>query len=361
MDKLTARIAQDGPISVEDYMAACLGDAEYGYYVTRDPLGVLGDFITAPEISQVFGELIGLWCAVTWQQMGEPTPVKLIELGPGRGTLMADMLRVSRQIPGFREAIEVHLVETSPALQCVQKDTLASDAGFMHWHDRLEDVSFGTSIIVANEFLDALPIRQFQKADERWYERCVGLAALGGLEFCLKEKPIDDLGLIPEALQKDGQNGDFAEICPAAGEIVRALAKRAEQSPTVALFIDYGHIESGTGETLQAVKDHNPASPLETPGEADLTAHVDFGEFARMARNADLMAHECMTQGAFLMSLGLKERVERLIAGAGNEASTEILSAAHRLADTSQMGDLFKVLAISSSGIALPPFDMAQK
>jgi len=360
LEKLTARIAQDSPISIEDYMAACLGDVEHGYYVTRDPLGVSGDFTTAPEISQVFGDLIGLWCAAAWQQMGELKPIRLIELGPGRGTLMADMLRVARQIPGFREAIDVHLVETSPALRAVQKDTLASDAENTHWHDNLEDIPSGATIIIANEFLDALPIRQFQKADGEWFERCVGLTADGTLEFCLREKPTDDLRLIPEAIQKNSQNGDLAESCPAANEFVKIIAKRSAKAPTVALFIDYGHVKSGTGETLQAVKGHDYANPLEAPGEADLTAHVDFEELGRSAHDAGLTVHGSMTQGAFLMSLGLKERVARLIAGVSDEASTEIISGAHRLADTSQMGDLFKVMAISSSGISLPSFDMAQ-
>lgn len=360
LDKLTARIALNGPISIEDYMAACLTDPEHGYYVTCDPFGVAGDFTTAPEISQIFGELIGLWCAVAWQQMGAPNPVRLIELGPGRGTLMADMLRAAQQVPGFRDTIAVHLVETSPALRVVQRGTLGKDAAITQWHDTLEDVPSGAAIILANEFLDALPVRHLIMKNGEWFERCVGLSDDGALEFCLSANPVRDASVIPENIRNTGREGDVAEVCPAAKETIKMTARRAAQAPTVALFIDYGHIKSGVGETLQAVKGHDYADPLDAPGEADLTAHVDFEELGYSARTTGLNVHGPMTQGAFLMSLGLKERVERLVTGVSDERASDILSSAHRLADTSQMGDLFKVMALSSRGIELSPFDTAR-
>lgn len=360
LDKLTARIAQEGPLSIEDYMAACLADPEHGYYVTRDPFGAAGDFTTAPEISQVFGELIGMWCAVAWQQMGEPNPVRLIELGPGRGTLMADMLRATRQVPGFREAIEVHLVETSPVLRGVQMDKLSTDVEITQWHDNLADVPPGAAIIIANEFLDALPVRHFKMKNGEWFERCVGLSNDGTLKFCLSDTPAGDTSVIPETIRNMAREGDMAEAGLAAGEIVASVASRAAQAPTIALFIDYGHVKTGVGETLQAVKGHDYADPLESPGEADLTAHVDFEALGHTARANGFDVHGPMRQGAFLMSLGLKERVESLVNGVSDENAREILSGAHRLADASQMGDLFKVMALSSRGVEVPPFDSGQ-
>lgn len=354
---LKDRIRRDGPISIADYMALCLGDPELGYYMTRDPLGAKGDFTTAPEISQVFGELIGLWCAVTWQHMGAPSPVRLVELGPGRGTLIADALRATGVVSGFNEAARVHLVETSPVLRGIQKETLSSHAKRVEWHESLADVPAGATIIIANEFLDALPVRQFMLRGEDWFERCVGIADDGALEFRLSPAPLNDTSRIPDSIRKTARDGDIAEVCQAMGDIMRTIAARSETAPAAALFIDYGHIESAPGDTLQAVRAHGYMSPLAAPGHDDLTAHVDFARLTGLAQSAGLKAHGPMTQGAFLMALGLQERTQRLAANASEETAHSILSGAKRLAEPGQMGELFKVLAVTAPGLQPPPFE----
>lgn len=356
VDKLKRRIAQEGPLTVAQYMEACLSDPEYGYYATRDPFGRAGDFITAPEISQIFGELIGLWGVVAWQEMGAPDTRKLIELGPGRGTLMADALRAALSVPPFAESLEVHLVETSPALRAVQKETLAGTGATPRWHERLNDVPEGPAIIIANEFLDALPVRQFVRMEGKWHERVVRIAESGNFELGPSIKPFEEAHLIPEDVRNNARDGDLAEIRPGVKEIVETLAARAGTAPTVALFIDYGHAQSAPGETLQAVKEHDYADPLEAPGTADLTAHVDFAELGRIAAESSLEVHGPMTQGAFLLSLGLKERCEKLLENARAEEREPIASGAQRLADPAQMGDLFKVVVLASKGLQLPPF-----
>lgn len=357
LETLYAHIKAEGPISVADYMAFCLSDPAHGYYMKQDPLGARGDFITAPEISQIFGELIGLWCIAAWQQMGKPQSFRLIELGPGRGTLMADALRAAGQVSDFCDAASVHLVETSPALRAAQKEMLTPHADRLHWHDHLADVPKGPSIIVGNEFLDALPVRQFQFSCGEWFERCVGIGEDGTLEFCLAALPIDDDNIIPAAIRNKAQEEDFAEIRPAQEDIAKALAARASNAPLAALFIDYGHTASAPGETLQALSQHDYADPLAQPGNADLTAHVDFGALSDSASRAGLDVHGPLTQGAFLMSLGLQERCERLVRDADAETRADIVSGAQRLADPAQMGDLFKVMALSSHGLFLPPFE----
>ena len=355
METLKECIRRDGPISVADYMALCLGDPDHGYYTTRDPLGAKGDFTTAPEISQVFGELIGLWCAVTWQHMRSPSPFILGELGPGRGTLMGDALRAARSVPGFSEAVRVHLVETSPVLVAAQERTL-SGYGTVRWHEHIEHIPPGASIILANEFLDALPVRQFVLKGGEWYERCIGLKDDGMLEFRLSPSPIEDAGLLPGKVRQAARDGDIAEVREAVDGIVTELASRAQDQPLAALFIDYGHEESAPGDTLQAVIAHEYTDPLSGPGNADLTAHVDFSRLAQHARDAGLRVHGPMSQGAFLMALGLKERTERLIENTDRETARILASGAQRLADTAQMGQLFKVMALTSGELSPPPF-----
>jgi NADH dehydrogenase [ubiquinone] 1 alpha subcomplex assembly factor 7 len=356
LDKIRQHIVEHGPMSISEYMSACLGDPAFGYYATRDPFGKAGDFTTAPEISQVFGELIGAWCAVVWQQMGQPAPVRLIELGPGRGTLMADALRAASMAEAFRSAIDVRLIETSSALRSVQEEQLARSKIKPHWHQRLEDVDPGAAIIVANEFLDALPVRQFARLDGAWHERCVHVKGDGSLEIRPSERAFENMDIIPPAITKDARDGDMAEIRPQAEEIVATMAARAESAPVAALFIDYGHDQSVPGETLQAVHAHEYSDPLTAPGDADLTAHVDFGQLGDAARDLGLHVHGPMTQGAFLLSLGLKERCEKLVAHASPEQREDITSGAQRLADPAQMGDLFKVIAMTNRGIQPPPF-----
>ncbi|MGU3496613.1 class I SAM-dependent methyltransferase [Xanthobacteraceae bacterium A53D] len=352
--EIKALIAAEGPISVGRYMALCLGHPRYGYYVTRDPLGAQGDFTTAPEISQMFGELIGLWAVATWQQMGSPAAFRLVELGPGRGTLMADALRAAKLLPAFGAAMSLHLVEMSPALRAKQAANLAAYAP--EWHDRLEDVPGGPAIIIANEFFDALPIDQFIRGANGWHERRVGLDADGGLMFGMDPRPFPALSALAARFPapREGAVLERLESGPA-----HALARRLAAQGGGALVIDYGHGRHGFGDTLQAMKDHRFVDPLDTPGEADLTAHVDFAALAEIARTEGARAFGTLTQGEFLNRLGLAARAHALSANA-NEAQRAAISAAQdRLAGTGegQMGSLFKVLALGAPSLGpLPGF-----
>jgi NADH dehydrogenase [ubiquinone] 1 alpha subcomplex assembly factor 7 len=339
---LRERIAREGPITVEAYMRACLQDPEHGYWQRAATLGADGDFITAPEISQVFGELIGLWAAVTWQTMGGPSPVRLVELGPGRGTLMRDALRAARASPDFRVAVSVHLVEMSAPLCEVQRQTLASEAGIA-WRERLDEVPRGPAIIVANEFLDALPIRQLVFRDNAWRARVVELGPHGTLQFAIGAEMAVHTDLAP-------QEGAVLDLRPDEDNVLKALAARAE--PFVALFIDYGPSESAFGDTLQAVSRHTYVDPLAAPGTADLTAHVQFSVSARKARDLGLAVGGPITQAEFLARLGIVERAQRLMA-ANPSTAAQIEAAVQRLVSPTGMGGLFKVLTISSP--ALPP------
>ncbi len=356
LEILKRRVASDGPLTIAQYMDTCLGDPDHGYYTTRDPFGADGDFITAPEISQIFGELIGLWCAVVWQNMGAPKPIKLIELGPGRGTLMADALRAALRVPDFIEAAQVHLVETSPVLRQMQRERLETSGKTPHWHGSLDEVPEGAAIIIANEFLDALPVRQYERRGEDWFERCVRVSKKGKLEFCSSSKPLKTSEILPQTIHENAQDGDMVEIRPHSDKIAETIAARAQDTPTAALLIDYGHETTTPGETLQAVMAHGFVDPLEKPGEADLTAHVDFAQLGDSARRHGLQVHGSLPQGEFLLALGLKERCERLIADTDNDTREKISSGAMRLADPAQMGDLFKVMALTSNGLTPPPF-----
>jgi NADH dehydrogenase [ubiquinone] 1 alpha subcomplex assembly factor 7 len=345
-ERLKACIARDGPISVEAYMQACLTDPAGGYYATRQPIGGDGDFVTAPEVSQIFGELIGLWAAAVWQSMGAPRPVVVAELGPGRGTLLADALRAWRSVPGLLESASVALVETSPALRAMQKARLADAPVSLTWHAQLEEVPQGPLIVIANEFLDALPIRQLVRRDGTWRERCVGLDANGGFIFIDGAKVEHD---------QSAQEGAIFETRPAVQPLVEDLAARAAQAPVAALFLDYGHEAPGFGDTFQAVRRHDYADPLATPGESDLTAHVDFAALKHAAEAAGLNAFGPMPQGEFLLRLGLEARRDRLLRSATQAQAEAILTGAARLVDPRQMGVLFKVLAVTDAGLAPPP------
>ncbi len=337
-DEIIAIIRSEGPISVARYMELALGHPTHGYYTTRDPLGAAGDFTTAPEISQMFGELIGLWLAQAWLEMGSPARVILAEAGPGRGTLMADALRAARAVPGFRAAVEVRLVETSPALRAAQARML-EDAS-PHWHDRLSDLPVDAPLLlVANEFLDALPIRQFERRAGCWCERLVGLRD-GALTFGLAPEP-------ERGLTRDAPEGAIVEVSPAALAAVAEIAARVTRQGGAALLMDYGH-SGGFGDTLQAMRAHAFADPLDAPGEADLTAHVDFAAMAAAARRAGAQVDGPTEQGPFLLSLGLAERAERLMAAAPARA-LEIAAQRDRLTDMTPtgMGRLFKVLTLT--------------
>ena len=355
--RLKRRIDAEGPLTVEQYMDVCLSDPDQGYYITRDPFGASGDFITAPEISQIFGELIGLWCVMTWRAMGNPDQVNLIELGPGRGTLMADALRAAKLAPDFIKAVQLHLVEMSPVLRQQQGTCLENAESSAHWHLELSSIPEGPSLIIANEFLDALPIRQFQKYESDWFERCVGVSGTGVLEFCLSPASIDTSDLIPEDLRQGAEDGDIAEIRPAAGTLIETVALRSHNHALAALFIDYGHSATALGDTFQAVKAHEFTDPLAAPGEADITTHVDFEHLAATAAANGLRVHGPVSQAQFLSGLGLKERCQQLMDHAPTpQMAGEIACGARRLVDRTQMGELFRVIALTSTGITPPPF-----
>jgi NADH dehydrogenase [ubiquinone] 1 alpha subcomplex assembly factor 7 len=352
--RLKQRIVRDGPISVHDYMESCLADRSEGYYPTRQPIGRDGDFITAPEISQIFGELIGAWAGAVWQEMGAPSRVTVAELGPGRGSLMQDALRVFRTVPKLAGSLDLALIETSPVLREVQGETLRDSPAPLNWLERIEDVPQGPLILIANEFIDALPIRQMLRVNGTWHERAVTIGADGGFAFCTGEPMPSDA--VPASMHSmDPNEGAIAELRPAAATLLASLAARAKHAPLAALIADYGHDAGGIGDTLQAVARHQFADPLAAPGQADLTAHVDFATLRQTARDLGLSTFGPMPQGEFLLKLGLEARLERLIRNATEDQKAALLSGAARLVDSRQMGALFKVLVLQSSGLAPPP------
>ncbi|MHA3976226.1 class I SAM-dependent methyltransferase [Halovulum sp. GXIMD14794] len=343
-ERLARRIRAQGPMRIDEFMAACLTDPEHGYYTTRDPLGAAGDFTTAPEISQMFGEMLGLWLAQVWQDMGAPSAFTLAELGPGRGTLMADMLRAARLAPGFAEAAQIHLVEASPALRDAQATALQGLSA--NWHDSAASLPDDRPLLlVANEFFDALPIRQFLKTADGWAERMIG-AGPGGLAYGLAP-PVADTEL--DRRFPDLAADMLVETCAPGEALLQSLAPVIARHGGVALVIDYGDWD-GTGDTLQAMKAHRYAPVLETPGEADLTAHVGFRWMAEAA--APLQAAPLATQGAFLERLGITARAQALARG---DKASEIAAQHRRLTHPEQMGTLFKVLALTAPGQPQPP------
>lgn len=349
-DHLRGLILRDGPITVARYVEEALGHPTLGYYTSRDPLGARGDFTTAPEISQIFGELIGAWCAAVWEDLGTPGSFRLVEMGPGRGTLMADALRVTKAVPEFHGALDLHLIEMSPVLQDKQRAALSgfSDtAGEPSWCRDLSQVPDGPAIIVANEFFDALPVRHFQRVVASWRERMVGLNdTMDGLKFVLDDKSAKP-HLIPEPL-RDAPDGALAETSPAGLRIMHTLSDRVSRQGGAALIIDYGHTATATGETLQALQDHRFADVLASPGEQDLTTHVDFDALGRVARDAGAKVHGPAEQSAFLNALGLSARARRLASSAKDDTqAAAVISGADRLVDSAQMGTLFKVLGVA--------------
>ncbi|MGB7915298.1 MAG: SAM-dependent methyltransferase [Rhodomicrobium sp.] len=350
--KLAARLAADGPVSVHDYMEACLTDSEYGYYRTKAAIGQGGDFITAPEISQVFGEFIGLWAGEVWRQMGEPASVRLVELGPGRGTLMADALRALKVLPRFLAGATVHLIETSKALQGEQRAALAHAPVPIFWPEDPKDVPDGPAIIIANEFFDCLPVQQFvfDAATGGWRERMVGLE---GEAFRFTAGPIVEP---PQGLDlasaTEIEDGAILEHRPAVGGIIGAFAAR---SPLAALIIDYGYSRRSLGDTVQAVRGHCFTGLFDAPGESDITAHVDFLRLKQAAADANMNCFGPMPMGEWLLRLGLEARMGQLLRRASEEEAREMRSRVTRLVDPSQMGALFKVLALTNGVLAAPP------
>ena len=343
-DILAARIARTGPMTLAEYMAEALLHPDHGYYSTREPFGSAGDFVTAPEISQMFGEMIGLCLAQCWIDQGSPAPFALAELGPGRGTLMADILRATRAVPGFHDALELHLVEASPRLEALQSEALPSAT----WHAQVHDLPQMPLFLVANEFFDALPIRQFQREGDGWRERVVGLNDKGALTLGLTTPaPIAAL----QHRLEDTRDGDIVELCPALPAAVSEIGTRIATHGGAALIIDYGDWRS-LGDTLQALKGHHATDPFADPGSADLTAHVDFEAIANATAPA---AHTRLaTQGVFLERLGITQRAQTLAQRLSGDALTNHVAAHRRLTHPDEMGDLFKVLGLYPSD-AQPP------
>jgi len=339
--RIARLIAAEGPISVAQYMALALHDSAGGYYATRDPFGAHGDFITAPEVSQLFGELIGLWMVQCWREQGEPSPARLVELGPGRGTLMVDALRAARTVPEFLDAIEIVLVEASPFLRNVQREKLPAT---IRWTDRFDlSLTDRSLFLFANEFFDALPIRQYVKTQRGWCERMV-TEKNGELAFALA--PVASLGLDVDKAEV----GAVYETSPASIALVEEISRTIAAQGGAALIVDYGH-DGGFGDTLQAVAQHKYASILDAPGEADLSAHVDFAALAAGAKRSAATTFGPVGQGVFLKALGLDARARQLIHNNPHETKS-IEAAVDRL--TVQMGTLFKALAIVPDGAAKP-------
>ncbi|HWK87666.1 MAG TPA: SAM-dependent methyltransferase [Xanthobacteraceae bacterium] len=355
-------IEAEGPLPLSRYMTLCLSDPHHGYYTTRDPLGVSGDFTTAPEISQMFGELIGLWCAEVWRAMsaaggaarGAPQRLHLAELGPGRGTLMKDLLRAAKIVPDFLSAIDVHLVETSPVLAGRQRETLANAHPEISWHTRVEELPEGPLIVVANEFVDALPIDQFVKTQDGWRERRIGIVD-GKLAFGLDPRPVPGIDeSLPPRLRKAFVDSvlERRELGP-----VREIATRIAKAGGAALIVDYGHRRTTLAHTLQAVRAHEFADPLELPGEADLTSLVDFEALADSVKQQGARPWGPISQGVFLRRLGIEPRAERLKRDADAKTRADIDAALHRLVGEAprQMGELFKAFAFTHPELPAPP------
>jgi NADH dehydrogenase [ubiquinone] 1 alpha subcomplex assembly factor 7 len=349
--KIVRRIRAEGPLTVAGFMAMALHDPESGYYAMRDPIGGKGDFTTAPEISQVFGELIGIWCADLWQRMGQPDPVIVAELGPGRGVLASDLLRAAATVPGFRRALRLCLVESSTRLRHEQEMRLR-DAQPL-WVTQITDLPEGPILLVANEFLDALPVRQFVRGSNHWSERMVGLDPAGDLTFINgPETPAATL-IVPESLRSNAP-GTIAEVCPAALALAAGLGARLVREPGAALLIDYGYFSSAPGPTLRAVSRHSSIGVLVQPGCSDLSAHVDFAAFSADARAAGADTYGPVTQGRFLQGLGAEARLAGLKLRASPDQRYDLESGLRRLMDPDEMGDLFKAVALASPGLPRP-------
>jgi NADH dehydrogenase [ubiquinone] 1 alpha subcomplex assembly factor 7 len=358
-DVIREIIATEGPIGIDRYMALALGHPRHGYYMTRDPFGLGGDFITAPEISQMFGELIGLWSAEVWMGMGQPPSVNLVELGPGRGTLMADALRALKVVDDYARAITVHLVETSPILRARQQGMLDASGFALRWHHSFSEVPAGPTIVIANEFFDALPVKHFVRTDAGWNERLVGIDEGGALSFGLS--PVVETGIRAEA-----PKGTIIEIGAAGHRVMAEIAGHIVAHGGALLAIDYGHTETGFGETLQAMQNQLKVDPLDEPGEADLTAHVDFASLGRAASACGAQLCGPVTQGDFLTSLGIFERAAGLKKRADARQSLDIDRALLRLVSkgremgidgkmTPSMGALFKVICVMHPDLPQPP------
>ncbi len=351
--RIAALIAAQGPISVAEFMTMALHDPQAGYYATRDPLGAAGDFITAPEISQVFGESLGLWCVQVWHDQGKPSRKRLVELGPGRGTLMNDALRAMKVAPEFLDGLEVVLVEASRALTAIQKELLHVTGVDIRWVERF-DSSLGDRplLLLANEFFDALPIRQYVKTRCGWCERMVAIDARGVPAFVLAPTPVPD-SLIPSNRACAPEGGAY-EVSSASLSITEEIARVIARKGGGALIVDYGYDRPGFSETLQAIADHSFAGVLSEPGERDLSAHVDFPALAAAVEQGGAAAFGPTTQADLLEDLGTMQRIEQL-AARHPDAAENLWSRLDRLVNPDHMGTLFKALAIMPKTASKPP------
>ena len=347
-------IVAAGPMPLAEYMALCLSDREHGYYTTHDPFGARGDFITAPEVSQMFGEMIGLWMAAVWKQMGSPENLRIIELGPGRGTMLKDALRAAKVLPNFLEAVVIHLVEISPALEAQQQRTLEALPMPIYWHPSLADVPPGIAIVVANEFFDALPIHHAVKTEQGWHERRIEIDSTGKLAFTAAPEPISHFDtLLPPPL-RSAPDGSIFEW--RADNVALELGKRLMRDGGAALVIDYGHTQSAVGDTLQAVSRHAYADPLSAPGTIDLTAHVDFQALASAVEAMGANGYGPVTQSQLLRRLGIMTRAASLKSKVPDSAA-DIDAALKRLISEGEagMGALFKAAAFAHPSVGAPP------
>lgn len=358
--KLKDRIARDGPISVQDYMLACLSDEEFGYYRTQQAIGKAGDFVTAPEISQVFGEIIGLWACVVWQSIGSPERFNLAELGPGRGTLMRDGLRAARLVPGFIQSADVHLIECNRVLIEEQRQTLAGTGVETSWHDDLKHLSPAPTILIGNEFLDTIPAFQSVVCEDGMRERKIGINENGELQFvtgALCDRTNDPGRQVREMDRVLRAGPDSIDEKQNFGELAADLRGLAKTGALAALFVDYGHTDRSFGDTLQAVRNHKYEHPLTSPGEADLTVQVDFGSFAsQIASPSKMRLDGPVTQGEFLGQLGIVQRGSKLMSANPSKAGA-IEAGILRLMAPNGMGTRFKAIGVRSTDVPeLPGF-----
>ncbi len=349
--KIKKLIRERGTISVHHYMQLALADPEFGYYTQKMPIGMQGDFITAPEISQMFGELIGTWFIAGWQSIDHPQDFTLAELGPGKGTLMKDLLRVTNKLPSFMQAADVHMVEINPELKEQQRLSLAPYDIDISWYDSLLPLPEKPLMLIANEFFDALPIHQLQLTDNGWRERMITLDNNGELCFSLSETETPHCALAPT--QQNIESGAIYEISPEAIAVTQQIAQHINRFGGIALFIDYGYYTQNYVDTLQSVKNHQYHHVLETPGHADLTMLVDFEKLAQTAQAENTKVFYNTTQGDFLRNMGIDIRLSMLCKMASLEQQDQLKKDVYRLTSPEEMGTLFKCMAISSS--STPP------
>lgn len=353
--RIIRQIEATGPISVADYMAMCLFDRDAGYYTTREPFGKDGDFITAPEVSQIFGELIGVWCVSAWQALGAPSEFVLCEMGPGRGTLMKDLIRTAIKLaPDFMTAAKIHMVEISDRLTQIQQSALGKHSNAIVWTKQLLQIGPGPLVLIANELFDAIPSRQYVKIKGRFVERTLALDAGKNLVFAAGSGAIDQALLPPAA--NTAPEGSIFEIAPARSAMMQEISERIHAERGAALLFDYGHLQPGFGDTLQALSRHSSVDVLHIPGAADLTTHVDFHSLAQAARAEGCKA-SAMSQGEFLLAMGLLDRAGALGRGKPAAFQDQIRGDVERLAGPEQMGTLFKVLCVTDPATHTFPFE----